>query len=76
MLSFEQGDTLSGAFAQSGIGCLTIQFTGTCVVIAFTPNDETSVADLDAQMLIVPEKLFAPALERAGYVSKGKRNGK
>lgn len=75
MLSFEHGDTLSGAFAQNSIGCLTIQFNGTRVVISYTPNDETSVADVDAQMLIVPERLFVPALERAGY-SKAKRNGK
>lgn len=68
-----------GIFASNGNGCLTINRDGPAsgyVLISFTPNEETSAADLDVQTLFVPAALFDEALELAGYAyrpAKGRR---
>ena len=66
---------LSGIFAQSDLGCLTIlrdEPVEAYVSISFTPNTETTVADVDAQMICVHVTLFEKALELAGYVASPK----
>jgi hypothetical protein len=68
----------SGVFASNGQGCLTILRDEPAigyVSISFTPNEDTTAADLDVQNLMVPMALFDSALELAGYASqpKGKR---
>lgn len=68
----------AGIFASNGNGCLTILRVGRSnshVAISFTPNDETSTADLEVQNMVVPAALFDEALELAGYAAapKGRR---
>ena len=61
----------SGVFSHNGQGCITVlrdQPVAGYVSISYTPNDESSTADLDAQTIVVPEKLFDRALIIAGYV--------
>jgi hypothetical protein len=60
----------TGLFSQDGTGCLTIlrdEPVAGYVSISFTPNEETTTADLEVQTLCVPQSLFDSALELAGY---------
>jgi hypothetical protein len=64
----------TGLFSQNGHGCLTIlrdEPVPGYVSISFTPNDETTTADLEVQTLCVPQALFDSALELAGYAISG-----
>ena len=68
----DEGVQLAGIFSRNGNGCLTIlrdEPAEGYVSISFTANDETSVADTDAQTLIVPSRLFDSALDLAGYTA-------
>ncbi len=79
MTAPEEAPLRSGIFAQNEHGCLTIlrdEPSEGFVSISFTPNDETSVADFDAQTMSFHAPLFDKALELAGYTAqppKGRR---
>ncbi len=58
----------SGIFAQSDLGCLTIQPRGEYVIVSYTANSESSAADEEVQTTCLPSSLFDKALEMAGYM--------
>lgn len=67
---------VSGLFSHNGEGCITVlrdQPVRGYVSISYTPNDESSTADLDAQTIVVPSLLFDRALDLAGYAIKTPR---
>lgn len=73
-----ESETLTGLFSRNTRGCLTIlrdQPAKGYATISFTRDEDSTVADVDAQTLIVPEELFDNALKAAGYSVKAPRGG-